>query len=77
VNPIEEPASPPRQPVALWITIGLVLWGGYLAVGAILSGGNHALLRGAIVFSCTLAFLALWWVALAMRQRRLKAEDDS
>jgi membrane protein DedA with SNARE-associated domain len=52
------------------IMVGLLLWGGYLALGAIRAPGNHATWRGLIVFGCTIAFLVLWAAALAVRKRR-------
>jgi hypothetical protein len=61
--------EPPR-PVAMWIMVAVLVWGGYLALGALWAGGNHAAWRALIVFTCTLAFLGLWWAALAVRQRR-------
>ena len=62
-----------------WIMVALLVWGGYLAIGAVQSGGNHRSLRGLIVFGCVLAFLGFWLAALAVRQRRLRreaAEDE-
>lgn len=58
-----------------WIMVGLLLWGGYLAIGVVQTGGNHASIRGFIVFGCVLAFLGFWLAALAVRQRRLKREE--
>ena len=62
--------QPPPRPVTMWIMVAVLVWGGYLALGALRAGGNHAAWRGLIVLACTLAFLGLWWVALAVRQRR-------
>jgi hypothetical protein len=59
-----------------WIMVALLVWGGYLAIGALQSSGNHASLRGLIVFGCVLGFLGLWLAALAVRQSRLAREDD-
>jgi hypothetical protein len=52
------------------IMVALLVWGGYLAIGAVRAPGNHATWRGMIVFGCTLAFLGFWMAALAMRRRR-------
>jgi hypothetical protein len=61
-----------RQPTLTQaIMVGLLVWGGYLALGAIRAPGNHATWRGLIVFGCTLAFLGLWAAALAVRKRRI------
>jgi hypothetical protein len=51
------------------IMAALLIWGGYLAIGAIRAPGSYAVWRGLIVFGCTLMFLAVWAVALAMRKR--------
>ncbi len=73
----DDDAPRPRIPVTLWIMVGLFVWGGYLAIGAVRVGGSLAAWRGFIVFTCTLAFLGLWWLALAVRQRRASADDES
>jgi protein-S-isoprenylcysteine O-methyltransferase Ste14 len=52
------------------IMVAILVWGGYLTLGAIRAPGNHAAWRGLIVFGCTLAFLGLWVVALAFRRGR-------
>jgi len=57
-----------------WIMVALLVWGGYLAIGIVQTGGNHANIRGLIVFGCVLAFLGFWLAALAVRQRRLSRE---
>jgi protein-S-isoprenylcysteine O-methyltransferase Ste14 len=54
-----------------WIMVALLVWGGYLAIGAFKNGGNAPTIRGLIVFGCVLAFLAFWLAALAVRQRRM------
>src|SRR5262245_36057938 len=60
-----------KQPtITQAIMVALLVWGGYLALGAIRAPGNHATWRGLIVFGCTLAFLAIWAAALAVRKRR-------
>ena len=51
--------------------VALLVWGGYLAIGAVRAPGNHATWRGLIVFGCTIAFLGFWMAALAMRRKRL------
>ena len=77
MKPADEPAPPRRLPIMLWIMIGVLVWGGYLALGAVRVGGNHAAWRGVIVFACTLAFLGIWWLALFVRQRQARADDES
>jgi hypothetical protein len=54
-----------------------LVWGGYLAIGALRAGGAHASARGIIVFACTLGFLVMWWGALAARKRRLEKNAES
>jgi high-affinity Fe2+/Pb2+ permease len=53
-----------------WLMLAILAWGLLLALGTFLFGGNQPLLRAAIVAGCTLAFLALWIGALAVRRRR-------
>jgi hypothetical protein len=69
-----EAAPRPRASVVAIIMVALLVWGGYLAIGAVRFGGSLAAWRGFIVFACTLGFLGLWWLALTYRQRR--AHDD-
>lgn len=57
------------------IMVALLVWGGYLAIGAVRAGGNHPALRGLIVLACSLFFIAFWWIALTVRQRRLSRHD--
>ena len=71
----EEAAPRPRASIVAIIMVALLVWGGYLAIGAVRFGGSLAAWRGFIVFACTLAFLGLWWVALTFRRRRA-GEDD-
>jgi protein-S-isoprenylcysteine O-methyltransferase Ste14 len=74
MNPPE--VQPSRQPNLIHvIMVALLVWGGYLALGAIRAPGNHAMWRGLIVFGCTIAFLGLWAAALAVR--RARSERDS
>ena len=69
------PSEPARRPsLILAIMAALLLWGGYLAIGAIRAPGNHATWRGLIVFGCTLAFLGVWACALAVRRARLRQQ---
>lgn len=46
----------------------LVVWGGYLAVGAWRAGGDQR--KAWIIVSCTSGFLALWWLVLRQLTRR-------
>jgi hypothetical protein len=76
-------ADPPTpRPVnwTLWIMVAVLVWGGYLAIGASQARGNHSNWRGLIIFGCTLAFLGFWWLALTLRVRRVaaaEADDES
>jgi protein-S-isoprenylcysteine O-methyltransferase Ste14 len=56
------------------IMVALLVWGGYLAIGAVQAGGPRPALRGLVVLGCSLFFLAFWLLALAVRQRRLNRE---
>jgi len=63
-----EPTQPsPRLLLAL-IMGGLVLWGGYVAVGAYLY--NYNPWRGVIVMACVGVFLGFWLLLLWNRGRR-------
>jgi len=73
MNPQSEP--PPESaplPIIVSIMVAVFIWGAVLALGTFLFGGNHPLLRAAIVGGCTLGFLGLWIAALILRQRRTK-----
>ena len=50
-----------------WIMAAVLLWGLFLAAGAYRVGGEYAVLRAATIAACTVAFLAFWWTALAVR----------
>jgi hypothetical protein len=69
--------APPAIRPAHWIMLGLLVWGGYLAIGAVRFGGTLALWRGLIVFACTLVFLGFWWLALLVRERSIHSQDES
>jgi preprotein translocase subunit SecG len=57
--------------------LAVLVWGGLLALGSYLyDGGNHALARATVIFAVTVAFLALWLGALAMRKRRVEREGE-
>jgi len=56
-----------RTAATRWLMLTILLWGLLLALGTYLFGGNQPLLRAAIVAGCTLGFLVLWLVALAVR----------
>lgn len=52
-----------------WLMLVILAWGLLLALGTYLFGGNKPLIRALIVAGCTLGFLGLWSVALAVRKR--------
>lgn len=58
------------------IVIGLLVWGGALALGSFLYGGNHPLLRAAIIFGVTVAFVTFWLGMLASRRQRLTRGEE-
>lgn len=60
-------ATPRRAAPIAWIMLALLIWGGLLALGSWLYGGNHPLLRAAIIFGVTLAFLGFWLLMLKTR----------
>jgi len=59
-----------RNSAIRWLMLAILAWGLILALGTYLFGGNKPLLRAAIIAACTLGFLALWIVALAMQGRK-------
>lgn len=71
---VEQPAR--RGNLTRWIMVALLVWGGYLALGALQAGGNQPNVRGLIIFGCTLVFLGFWWVALTLRQRRIERDAE-
>lgn len=52
-----------------WLMLAVLIWGLLLALGTFLYGRHLPLVRAGIVLGCTLGFLALWALALAMRRR--------
>ena len=60
--------------LSTWIMLGLVVWGGYLAVGSYLHGQTLHWQRAAIVFGMTVLFAGFWMLMLAVRKRRLRAK---
>jgi hypothetical protein len=54
--------------------LAVLVWGGLLALGSYLFGGNYAVARAAIVLGITAGFLTLWLGALAARNRRVERE---
>ena len=68
-------APPAKFTLTHGIMGAVLLWGGYLAIGAMRAPGNHGLWRGLIVFGCTLAFLGLWAIALSYRRATVASEE--
>ena len=73
----DESSSSAPVNLTRWIMLAVLGWGLLLALGTYLFGGNQPLLRAVIVAGCTLGFLGLWLVALALRQRRIEDEEQS
>jgi len=74
-----------NRSMIIGIMIAVAVWGGMLALGALLFGmdqetGNITysvnIWRGLIVFTCVFAFLGMWIVALATQQRKPKSTED-
>jgi len=52
----------------LWFIMGvLVAWGILLAVGTIVYPGRLAVYRAALIFGCTVAFIAFWGLMLLLK----------
>jgi len=64
-----------NRQVVLWIGLGLVAWGLYLALGDYLR--NHNLLRSLVTVLCISAFLAVWFAAMAVRRWRNSGERNT
>ena len=57
----------------MWIMLGLVAWGCYLAVGDYLQ--SHNLFRALTTIVCVALFLAVWLGALAIRRARGQSDE--
>lgn len=75
-EPAKTEGEPSRARLTAWIMLAVLGWGILLAVGSFLYGGTLPLVRAGIIFGVTVAFLGLWMAALAVRKRRLAAEDE-
>ena len=76
---MNSPEQEPRQrqiPLTAIIMTALLVWGGYLAIGAVRAPGHHAMLKGLVVFGCTAVYLGFWLVALAWRRAELRQTDQ-
>ena len=60
--------SSPSPSRILWLIMGgLLAWGILLAVGTILYPGRLAVYRAALIFGCTVAFIAFWGLMLLLK----------
>jgi hypothetical protein len=61
-----------QRNLLIGLTVALLIWGGFLAVGSSLGGANlqRSAGRGLVIFVCTAAFLGFWWALLLFRKRR-------
>ena len=78
-EPSEPAASKTQRFWLLGITIALLAWGGFLAVGSFLGGANlqDSFRRGLVVFGCTAAFVAFWWTMLWLRRPDNEADEET
>ena len=60
--------------VVYLILIGLLVWGGMLALGAYLN--NASGWAGVVVASCSLGFISFWGAMLLLRERKLRRAAD-
>jgi len=59
-------------PFILFIMLGVILWGGIHAWGAVYSGWSYWRgLKALVIGTCVVLFLGFWSVMLAIRKRRL------
>jgi len=57
------------------IMFGILLWGGFLAVGA--ARFDFDIRKGVIVYVATIGFLLFWGVLLAYRRRAIAKKNKS
>jgi hypothetical protein len=69
VNDADSLSTTSRNAPIRWLMLVILAWGLLLALGTYLFGGNKPLFRALIVAGCTLAFLGLWTIALAMQKK--------
>lgn len=68
--------SPKNIAMILTIVVGLLVWGGALALGALLNDETGTgLIKGGIVGGCTLGFLG-FWAAMWWLHRRPATKDE-
>ena len=79
LNKTKETVGPGSQKVILIvITVALLAWGGYHAIGSYFGGFGGANLqpdarRSLVVFGFMVAFLAFWWVMILFAPRKTRA----
>jgi membrane protein DedA with SNARE-associated domain len=72
-----------QKTVLIGLTVALLAWGAYHAVGAYFGGfGNenlqHDFRRSLVVLACVSIFLAIWWLLMLTRKpRNNKTNRDS
>jgi hypothetical protein len=70
----DQSAEKVQRNLLIGLTVALLAWGAFLAVGSSLGGANlqRNIGRGLVIFVCTAAFLGFWWALLLLRKRRQK-----
>lgn len=70
--------SPSSRVILITIVVGLLVWGGLLALGATLNDENTGmgLMKGLLVGGCTLGFLGFWGAMLWLHKRPKKNDDQ-
>ena len=64
-----QPLPPDTWRIIRWVSLAILAWGMFHAVGA--WRFNHDPARGVMVLVCVVGFLGFWLAMLAARQRRL------
>ncbi|MCC7084799.1 MAG: hypothetical protein IT427_07300 [Pirellulales bacterium] len=61
-----------QRRLLIGLTIAILVWGGFLAIGSFLGGVNlrGGAGRGLVIFGCVSFFLAFWWMLLLMRKQQ-------
>ena len=70
--------SSPSPSRILWLIMGgLLAWGILLAVGTIVYPGRLAVYRAALIFGCTVVFIAFWGLMLLLKSWSSRPPKDS
>jgi hypothetical protein len=73
-----KPESPEERNVIIpYIVIGLIVWGGLLALGAYVFRGEYDLRKPLIILACVGLFVGFWGIMLWLNRGRFGRSSDS